>query len=76
MEITERRKPDLTPGEWSLLLELLDREDAQLPVEIHHSATRRMRELLRDRKRLVEQLRLRIREAVPEADAQAATDER
>ena len=37
MEPIERRTPDLSVEEWALVLQLLEREDALLPVEISHT---------------------------------------
>ena len=64
MEAIDRRTPELTAEEWSLILQLVERENALLPVEISHSATRRMREDLRARMTLVEHIAAKIRGAV------------
>ena len=61
MESSEQRAPDLSAEEWALVLQLVEREDALLPVEISHSATRRMREELRSRMTMVEQIAAKIR---------------
>jgi hypothetical protein len=61
-----RHTPSLSNEEWTLVLQLVEREDALLPVEISHSATRRMREELRARMTMVEQIATKIRCAVSE----------
>lgn len=50
------RQPVLTEAEWNIILELLARERRDLPIEIHHTSTRKYREELRDRLRTVEEL--------------------
>ena len=50
-------------AEWALVLELLERERHELPIEIHHTSTRKYRELLRERLRLVETVLERIESA-------------
>ena len=39
----------LSNKEWDLIVELLERERAELPVEIHHTRTSSVREDLRER---------------------------
>jgi hypothetical protein len=50
------RQPVLTEAEWGLILELLARERRELPIEIHHTSTRRYREELRERLRQIEEM--------------------
>ena len=57
------RQPVLTEAEWALILELLARERHDLPIEIHHTSTRKYREELRDRLRVIEQMLTRFEEA-------------
>lgn len=54
MTVPERR-PVLTEAEWNIILELLARERRDLPIEIHHTSTRKYRDMLRDRLRTIEQ---------------------
>ena len=56
--------PELSTEEWALVLQLVEREDALLPIEISHSATRAMREHLRARMTLVEQIAAKIKGCV------------
>ena len=58
-----QRVPELSAEEWDLVLQLVEREDALLPIEISHSATRLMKEHLRTRMTLVEQIAAKIKEA-------------
>ena len=39
-------QPRLSEGEWALVVELLERELEELPVEIHHTRTSSYREEL------------------------------
>ena len=66
MEATAIRSPEFTSDEWALLYELLDRQRALLPVEIHHCATRRMKEELKARLQLVEKLQEKIEPLAPQ----------
>jgi hypothetical protein len=50
------RQPVLTEAEWSLILELLARERRDLPIEIHHTSTRKYKEQLRERLLMIEEL--------------------
>ena len=59
-----REHPVLSEHEWDLVLELLERERFQLPIEIHHTRTRTLREELRTRLAVVEDLVLRVSHAV------------
>ena len=56
--------PVLSEADWALLLELLQRELASLPTEIHHTHKREYRDELRERRRRLESLLERI-QAVP-----------
>jgi hypothetical protein len=47
--------------EWDLVVELLERECRCLPLEIHHTATKEFRQILRDRLKRVESLLERVR---------------
>ncbi|MDR3615806.1 MAG: hypothetical protein P4L53_19765 [Candidatus Obscuribacterales bacterium] len=49
-------KNSITVSEWKLLLQLLERERAELPPEIHHSELQDTKLHLRDRLRLVDEL--------------------
>lgn len=53
-------QPTLSDAEWSLVIELLQRERSQLPIEIHHTTTRSFREQLRKRLEMVETLLARL----------------
>jgi len=55
------RHPVLERGEWDLVVELLERECRDLPLEIHRTATKEHRQLLRDRLKRVEALLDRLR---------------
>lgn len=54
-------QPKLTEAEWALIVELLEREFEELPVEIHHSRTTTYREELRARRELIRNLLERLR---------------
>jgi hypothetical protein len=47
---------NLSPDQWELIVELLQREHDDLPVEIHHSRVAGYREELRQRQAVVQQL--------------------
>jgi hypothetical protein len=47
---------NLSPAEWELIVELLQREHDDLPVEIHHCRVASYREELRRRQALVQAL--------------------
>ena len=53
-------QPTLSDAEWSLVIELLQRERSSLPIEIHHTTTRGFREQLRKRLEIVEALLTRL----------------
>lgn len=55
--------PDaLSDREWTLVIELLQREARELPTEIHHTDSAEMRHDLRQRLVMVRDLLSRIRE--------------
>lgn len=54
----------LSEAEWTLMVELLERELSDLPVEIHHSRVASMREELSARRDLVRGLLDRLRPAM------------
>jgi hypothetical protein len=49
-------QPSLTQTEWRLLLHLLEAERANLPVEIHHTGVRAVRDHLKERLQVVDGL--------------------
>jgi hypothetical protein len=53
--------PELSMEEWALLLQLLERERGDLPVEIRHTRTRSVRDELRRREEMVDDLLQRLR---------------
>ena len=55
------RHPVLDKDEWDLVVQLLERECRDLPLEIHHTATKEFRQFLRDRLKRTEALLDRIR---------------
>jgi hypothetical protein len=65
MEASVTRQPDLNYSDWSLVIELLERHAAALPVEIRHTSTRRMRDDLRVRLAAVEAIIAKITAAMP-----------
>ena len=54
---------ELSPEELSVLEVLLDKERCELPVEIHHTRTQVVKDLLKDRQVKVERLLEKIRTA-------------
>ncbi len=54
-------QPKLSDAEWALLIDLLQQERDQLPVEIHHTRSAVFRDELHQRRRMVEGLLERIR---------------
>ncbi len=54
-------QPTLTESEWALVIELLEREMEDLPVEIHHTRSSQMRNELSQRREMVRQLLARLR---------------
>ncbi len=61
MNAAAKLQPVLTDAEWSLVIELLERERSDLPAEIHHTRTSKLREELRRRLEMVEDLLQRLR---------------
>ncbi len=55
---------ELSAEEWALVVELLLREQSELPTEIHHTRTSSMREELRGRLVMVRGLLARLEGAV------------
>jgi hypothetical protein len=53
-------QPQLSEAEWALVIELLQREHDDLPVEIHHTRVAAFREELRHRQELVNGLMERL----------------
>jgi hypothetical protein len=49
-------QPKLSAAEWELIVELLERERAELPVEIHHTRSAEYRDELHQRAKLVQGL--------------------
>ena len=58
-------RPELSDAEWELVVEMLERERGELPTEIRHTRTRTVREELRARERMVQDLLRRLREPAP-----------
>jgi hypothetical protein len=54
----------LSPTEWELIVELLQREHNDLPVEIHHCRVATYREELRRRQTMVQELLDRMQSAI------------
>jgi hypothetical protein len=54
-------QPTLTEAEWTLVIELLEREMEELPVEIHHTRSSQMRSDLAQRRDMVRELLARLR---------------
>jgi hypothetical protein len=54
-------EPRLSEAEWALVLELLERERSELPVEIHHTRSADVRGELQQRADLVRGLLGRLR---------------
>jgi hypothetical protein len=57
-------EPKLSDAEWELILELLERERNELPVEIHHTRNSSVRTELHERAEVVQNLLSRLRTAV------------
>ena len=49
-------RPNLTEDEWALIVELLEREQSELPTEIHHTRSSSYRDELRARRKMVDEL--------------------
>lgn len=56
-------QPVLSAEEWTLVVELLEREQAHLPVEIRHTRTHAFKEQLRHRLDEIERLLARLNPA-------------
>lgn len=59
-----QEQPVLSNTEWGLVVELLERERANLPIEIHHTATRNFRDQLKKRLESVEALLSRLNPSI------------
>jgi hypothetical protein len=57
-------EPRLLDEEWELLVELLERERNELPVELHHTRNSSVREELQHRMEMVKELLGRLRNTV------------
>ncbi len=55
-------EPRLLDEEWELVVELLEREQSELPVEIHHTRNSSVHEELQHRMKMVRQLLERLRQ--------------
>ncbi len=64
-------EPRLSEAEWHLIVELLERERGELPVEIHHCQNDRIRTQLHHRAELVQGLLDRLRTPVAAETAKA-----
>jgi hypothetical protein len=62
---TGNTTPVLSDREWALVIELLERERRELPAELHHTTTSSVREQLRARLAMIEDLLERLHEAGP-----------
>ncbi len=54
-------EPMFSEGQWELMLQLLEREQDELPVEIHHTNRSSVREELQQRAEMVREMISRIR---------------
>jgi hypothetical protein len=61
MNLAERPQPALSDVEWQLVIELLEREQKELPSEIRHTRTISVKDELHRRSELVKKLLHRIR---------------
>ena len=57
-------QPKLSEAEWDLIVELLERERSELPVEIHHTRNSSVRGELHERAEMVQNLLGRLRTPV------------
>ncbi len=57
-------QPNLSDEEWALVVELLEQERDELPVEIHHARVSRFRAQLRQRAEMVQRLLERLKAPV------------
>ncbi len=66
-------EPRLSEAEWDLIVELLERERSDLPVEIHHTRSSSVRSKLHERAEMVQNLlaRLRARDGLTPRPARA-----
>lgn len=62
MNAATKAQPTLSEREWALVVELLERERGDLPAEIHHTRTASVRQELRERLEMVNELLRRLRE--------------
>ncbi len=53
-------RPNPTEAEWTLIVELLQREQNELPTEIHHTRSSSLRDELRARRKMVDGLLQRL----------------
>ncbi len=54
-------QPRLSEAEWTLLMQLLEQEEHELPAEIRHTRTQEVKDELHQRLEMVRQLRERLR---------------
>jgi hypothetical protein len=54
-------EPKITEAEWALIVEMLERERSELPVEIHHTRSSSVRAELQERSEMVRSLLVRLR---------------
>jgi len=54
-------EPKITEAEWALIVEMLERERSELPVEIHHTRSSSVRVELQERSEMVRSLLVRLR---------------
>jgi hypothetical protein len=57
-------EPRLSESEWELIVEMLERERSELPVEIHHTRSASVRTELHQRAEMVRNLLARLRTPV------------
>ena len=57
-------EPKFSDAEWELIVQLLERERNDLPVEIHHTRSSSVREELRERAEMVRNLLARLQTPV------------
>lgn len=55
-------EPKLSDAQWALIVELLERERGELPVEIHHTSRANVRGELHQRAAMVQDLLARLRQ--------------
>jgi len=54
-------EPIFSEGQWELILQLLEREQDELPVEIHHTNRSSVREELQQRAEMVREMISHVR---------------